>query len=307
MERRNFITALLAVPALGLLAACGSDAAGDRLQTSDTTGEEPPASTVPTDTEPVAPTPDSTAPAEVVSDTPVLSYTAVGGYTTLEYAFQNPPIVLLTQSGTLIGQSVVPAVFPGPLLPQHQAQTVTPAGIDAVLAAADAAGLFAEVDYSTDDDLAIADASTATLTITADGTTYTHQAYALGLQSGPATEVTESTPQRRALLDFLTTLQADPTSIFGAENLGAPTDYEPQAYQLIATPVGDLSDFEPAPVVEQWPAESGIELAAATECVEAERSAVGDVLEAATQLTFFSENDVTYQVTARPAYPGRTC
>jgi hypothetical protein len=76
---------------------------------------------------------------------------------------------------------------------------------------------------------------------------------------------------------------------------------------LIASPVENLSGFDPAPTIEPWPAESGVELATATDCVEADSAAVGDLLNAASQLTFFSENGVTYQVTARPAYPGRSC
>lgn len=301
MERRTFLTTLVAVPALSLLAACGSDASRDSLQTSDTTAEAPVETSADTSTEPVAAPPVTDVIAAPSSDEPVLSYTTPGGFMTREFVFQDPPIALLTHDGTLIGSPVSPAVFPGPLLQRHEAQTVSPAGIEALLSAADAAGLFADVDYTSDDGLLIADASTSVLTITAAGTTYTHEAYALGIGG------TESTPERQALLDFLTALQTDPASIMGAENLGASSAYEPTAYQLIATPVDDLSGFDPAPTVDSWPPESGIELAAATECVESDRSVVGDVLGTATQLTFFSENDVVYQVTARPAYPGRSC
>lgn len=301
MERRKFIIAMAVVPALGLLGACGSGAAGDSLQTSDTAAEEPPPTTATPSTEP-----DSTPPETDVPD-PVLSFTNPGGFTTREYAFQDPPTVLLAADGTMIGPSVTPAVFPGPLLPQHLTQTVSPAGIEALLAAAASAGLLADVDYPSDDVLLIADAPTAMLTISADGTTYTHEAYALGIGGGPGAGGTESTPERQALLDFLTALQVDPASIIGAENLGAPTEYEPAAIQLIALPMDDLSGFDPAPTLQPWPAESGIELATATDCVEADGAAILDLIQAATQLTFFTENGETYQVTPRPAYPGRSC
>jgi hypothetical protein len=306
MERRNFIAALVAVPVIGLLAACGSDDATDSLQTSDTTAEESPADTAAPSTQPAAAPSETEVPA-VLSDEPVLSYTTPGGFTTREFAFQNPPTVLLTRDGTLIEAAVPPAIFPGPLLPQHQAQTVSPVGIDALLASAESVGLLADVDYTSEDGLLIADAPTATLTISADGTTYTHEAYALGVGGGPGEGGTESTPQRQALLDFLTALRVDPASIIGVDNLSAPIDYEPVSIQLIAMPVNDLSGFDPAPTVQPWPAESSIELATATDCVEADSAVVVDLLDAATQLTFFSENDVTYQVTARPAYPGRSC
>ena len=160
MERRNFIATLVALPALGLLVACGSDATGDSLATAETTAEAPPSDTAAPSTEPAAPA-ETDVPA-VLSDDPVLSYTSPGGFTTREFAFQNPPTVLVTKDGMLITAGVSPAIFPGPLLPQHQAQTVSPAGVDALLAAAESAGLLADVDYTSDDGLLIADASTAT-------------------------------------------------------------------------------------------------------------------------------------------------
>ncbi len=307
MERRNFIAAALAVPVMGLLAACGSESTGDSLQTSDTTvdtaAETPAVETTPPETEP----PATVVEAAPLSGDLVLSYTLPGGFTTREFAFQNPPVALITADGTLLSGALTPAIFPGPLLPQHQAQTVSPEGIDALLEAADAAGLLADVDYSTDDELLIADAPTATLTIVADGATYTHEAYALGVGGGPGTGGSESTPERQALLDFLNALQSDPASIMGAENLGASAEYVPGAYQLTASPIDDLSAFDPAPTVTPWPADTGIELSSATDCVEIAREAVGDLFDAATQLTFFAEGDLTYQVTARPAYPGTSC
>lgn len=307
MHRRNFIARIAVVPALGLLAACGSDSGGDSLQTSDTVGEPTPDVTASPPTEPVETPPASEVASEPESTEPILSYTMPGGFTTREFAFQDPPSVLITQDGTLIESAVTTAIYPGPLLPQHQTQTVTPEGLDALLSAADASGLLREVDYTTDDELVIADAATATLTIRADGVTYTHEAYALGLGRGPGTAPTESTPERQALLDFLTALMADPGSLVGVENLAPQGSYEPEAYQLIAAPADDLSGLELEPTVVDWPVDSGIDLATATECVEVERDVIGDLFAEATQLTFFEQDGVTYQVTPRPAYPGRTC
>lgn len=313
MERRQFITSLIAIPTLGLLAACGSDGGGDTLSTSDTTPAVSPSTEVTpsTDAAPSTEAPPATEASPVddapAAAEPVLSYTTPGGFTTREFAFQNPPIVLVASDGTMITGAVTPAVFPGPLLPRHQTQTVSSDGIEELLAAADAAGLLAEVDYSSDEALLIADAPTSRLVIIVDGTTYTHAAEALGVGGGPGSGGTESTEARQSLLDFLTALQSDPASIIGAENLGEPADYMASAYQLLADPVDDLSGFEPAPTIEPWPTDAGVELASAGSCVEVPREAIGDLLESATQLTFFSENDVTYQVAARPAYPGRTC
>ncbi len=318
MERRHFIIGLIAVPALGLLAACGSDAVSDSLQTSDTTSdtaseapvESPPATTATPSTEPVEAPPETDAPVEPETEAEtsdvVLSYTTPGGFTTREFAFQQPPIALITADGTFIGSGIAPDVAPQPLIPQHQVQTISPAGLESLMAAAESAGLFADVDYTSDDTLLIADAPNSVLTITADGTTYTHEAYALGIGGGPGASASESTPERQALLDFLTALRDDPASLIGAENLGESSDYEPTAYQISVTSLAGV-DVSSDATIEQWPADSGIDLAATTECVEIDRAGVGDVFEQATQQTFFEQDGETYQVTPRPAYPGSSC
>lgn len=315
MERRRFIISLIIAPALGLLAACGSDAAGDRLPTPDTASAEPPTTDAPPPTETV---PSTEAPAETAEPPvdeestppataePVLTYTTPGGFTTQEFAFQNPPIVLITADGTMLTGAVTTAVFPGPLVPQHQTQTVSADGIEALRAAADAAGLLAEVDYGSEEALLIADAPTSVLAITVDGTTYTHEADALGIGGGPGAEGTESTPERQALLEFLTQLEADPASIVGAANLGAPTPYQPTAYHIVAgLEDGDLAADT---AIEPWPADTGIDLASTSECTEIPRDAVGDLFDDAEQFTYFEQGrEEIYYVTVRPAYPGRSC
>lgn len=311
MERRNFIAALVAVPAMGLLAACGSDSTGDSLQPSDTTPSDsavdaPPATTATPSTEPSDEPEETDVPGDGVFDEVVLSYTTPGGFTTREFAFQTPPIAIVTGDGTLISRAAPPAVFPGPLIQQHQVRAVSPAGIELLLAAAESAGLFAEIDYTSEDGLVIADAATAVLTISAGGTTYTHEAYALGIGGPPGSGGTESTPERQALLDFLVLLDSDPAAVFGADNLGSPTDYEPTGYQISVVAMAGVEAASDA-VVVAWPADSTIDLASATECVEVERAVVADLFEQATQQTFFEQDGVTYQVTPRPAYPGSSC
>ena len=79
-------------------------------------------------------------------------------------------------------------------------------------------------------------------------------------------------------------------------------------YLMRATPV-DLRTVatDLPPTVVDWPADASVRLADATECAELP-AAEGDALFAdATQLTFFAEDGVTYQVAATPAVPGRSC
>lgn len=310
MHCRNPIIALFVVTAVGLLTACGDDETNDGIVAPSGTQETSESIVdpvlAPTST-PSNPSTTTSSNSDPVPAEPILDYTSPGGFTTRQFAFQNPPIALLTRDGDLIRPSNSSSGYPGPLLPQHRIQSVSPAGIDALLTAAAAAGLFADIEYSSDDGLFIADAATSALTINVDGSTYRHEAYALGIGSGPGGEVTESTPERQALLDFLTALRNDPASLVGAENLGSSADYEPDAYQLVATPIEDLSGFDPPPSVQPWPAGTSVDLTTATECVEVERQAIGDLFADATQLTFFEQDGEIYRVTPRPAYPGRTC
>ncbi len=48
-------------------------------------------------------------------------------------------------------------------------------------------------------------------------------------------------------------------------------------------------------------------LADATTCTVVPASEVGETLEAANQLTFFTDAGVTYQVLAKPILPGTDC
>ena len=59
------------------------------------------------------------------------------------------------------------AIYPGPMLPAIQVQTITEAGIQKILAAADEAGLLADLDFT--EDSLVADAGTATVAINATG------------------------------------------------------------------------------------------------------------------------------------------
>lgn len=292
IERRTFITVLLSVPALGVIGACGSG--GDAAQPLTTTPDS-------AETDPVGTDPSGTDPGAARPEI-VLSYTEPGGFTTAEFAFQNPPLVIVTGDGRLITEAVTSAVFPGPLVPQHTVRTISDNGVASMLTAAEQAGLLADVEYARNE--LVADASTATLLIEVDGVRYLHEAPALGL-GGPGS--TEDTPRSQALLDFLTTLTASVEQLAGAGSLGVPVPYEPDAYQFRATPIDDLDSFDLGPTVEAWPDGAGIALAEAGDCAAVARELVGDLFDRADQLTFFSENEVKYQVTARPAYPGRSC
>ena len=289
---KRLIPLVVAIAGLGI-AACGSDGPGPSSASSDST-----LPTVPADGQGDGYTHPTGA------DEVVVSYAELGGFTTREYAFQQPPSVLISGDGRLFSPGAQIEIYPGPLLPAVQVRTITEAGIQQILAAADEAGLLADVDYTAETN--IADASTATVTISADGETWVHEAYALGF-AGP--DGVEPTSERQALLRFVTQL-TDLEALVGSENLGEATLFEPTEYEIEAIAVDDLSAYGTdgiEPTVEVWPADVSVRLADAAECTVVQASEVGELLASANQLTFFTDAGVTYQLLARPALPGSQC
>jgi hypothetical protein len=239
------------------------------------------------------------------ADDVVISYVEAGGFTTREFAFQQTPHLLVSGDGRAFSPGMQIAIYPGPLLPAVQVQTITDEGIQRLLAAADEAGLLADVDYEQPTN--IADASTATVTINVDGETWVHEAYALGLESP---EGTETSAEREALFGFVQLL-GDLSTAAGAENVGETELFEPAEYAIEALVVDDLSVYASddgiEPRIEEWPTALPVRLADASTCTVVPASEIGETLLAADQLTFFTEGDVTYQVLARPVLPGRGC
>lgn len=291
---------LLLVAALGLV-ACGSDsdspAANDSL---------PPVvdDSTPPGTDDTPPATDGDYEHPTGADEVVVSYAELGGFVPREFAFQQTPNVLISGDGRSFSPGAQIEIYPGPLLPAVQVWNIREDGIQQVLAAAEEAGLFADIDY--DQPTNIADASTATVTINVNGETWVHEAYALGIGVGPGGDQTESTPERQALLDFIGQL----TELTSPGPTGDPGIFEPSEYGIEALVVDDLSAYGAdgiEPTVVEWPADASVRLADATTCTVVPASEVGEILGEATQLTFFTDAGVTYQVLAKPLLPGTDC
>jgi hypothetical protein len=287
-SRRVVASALLAAVAL---AACGNDDDGA-------------VGTDPGSTLPGVDAPGDGFEHPTGADEVVISYVEAGGFTTREFAFQQTPNVLVSGDGRVFSPGVQIAIYPGPLLPAVQVQTITEEGIQQLLAAAADAGLLADVEY--DGPTNLADAPTAIVTINAAGETWVHEAYALGLGSPDGTE---TSPEREALLGFVRLL-GDLSAAAGPENVGETELFEPREYAIEALVVDDLSAYGGdgiEPRVMEWPEEITTRLADATSCTVVPTAEVGATLLAADQLTFFTDDGVTYQVLARPVLPGRSC
>jgi hypothetical protein len=173
------------------------------------------------------------------------------------------------------------------------------AGVQELLALADDHGLFAEVEYASPDN--IADAPHTVVEITANGETYVHSAYALGLDESGA----ESDPQRQALADFVAAATGD--WMYGDNpELGPEEAFTSDAF-LVRAWVAPEESGDIAPTFVDWPADATVSLADAAECAEIPAAEVADLFAEANQLTYFTEGGVSYQLAVKPLLPGDGC
>jgi hypothetical protein len=291
MNRRSFLSAVVAAPVLAALAACG-----DPDEVSVSTDPTTPGTT-PTNTE---------VPATVVpiginhptgADDIVLKLSYEGGFVPAGHAFVNTPSLLISGDGRVFTQGAVPAIFPGPLLPTVLVRTITQGAIQSVLRIVDGAGLLADPpDYTGGGN--VADAPSTVLTIDTDGAVYVHSAYALGIGD-------PESPARQKLLDVTTKL-GDIEQAAGAANLGPDQPFVPTAYRFQARVVDptELTSQDPAPTIVDWPAQSSMSLAGATTCARLEAGAVGSLFLDAKQNTYFKDGDVVYQLAVAGVLPG---
>jgi len=249
-------------------------------------------------TESTTPSPASyevaTGPEDVV-----ISVRQEGGFVPPGVLFAATPTALVAGDGRLLSTGPTTMIHPGPLLPNLLERSMTPAGIQQLLAKADELGLLADVVYSRNDQ--IADAPDTVVDITVGGRTHHHQAYALGMAGGP------EDPARQHLQEFVDVMtNVEPTVGDGA--LGAEQPFAPAQYLIQAVPVDPATlDVDVAPTIVQWPSAAPVRLADAAACAVLPADVARPLFDDATTLTFFTEADVTYAVAAVQQVPGRTC
>ncbi len=285
MNRRSFLAAVVVSPVIAALAACGDP-------------NQSPVATEPT----TLPTASTTAPVAGIvhptgADDVVLRLAYEGGFVPAGYAFVSTPSLLVSGDGRVFTPGILPAIFPGPLLPAVMVRTITEDGVQAMLGIVQDAGLLAAPpEYP--DRHNVADAPNTVLEINAAGSNFVHSAYALGMGD-------PETGTRQSLLDATTKL-ADVEAAAGAPNVGVEQPFVPTAYRFQARAIdpAELAGQEPAPSVVAWPAEAGVALASATTCARLDAAAVGSLFLDAKQNTYFKEGDVVYQLAVAGVLPG---
>lgn len=290
MDRRSFLSALAATPVLAaLLAACGDDSVAPADTGTPGTGGD---TTAPSSGEIAHPT---------GADELIFRLGYEGGYVPMGYMFMNIPTLLVSGDGRVVQTGASPAIYPGPLLPALMERTIDEAGIQTLLAAAKDAGLLASPpDYALPEGIGIADAADTVVRLYANGANYVHRAYALDITQS---EAMASTPARDNLAAFVAKV-SDLSGLVGAEHLGAEAPLMAAQYRFQAMPVDPGQFTDVAPTVVPWPADTGVVLADAAECAVVDAAKVDTLFTEATQLTFFQEGDVSYQLSVIAVLPG---
>lgn len=258
--------------------------------------------------------PPSSSPDPVDPNTPIFRVGWEGGFVTPEMLLGRLPIVVVYADGRVITQGPVPAIYPGPLMPNLQERTISAAALERLIELAREKNLLRTVHY---DYPGIADAPDTVLEIELDGTSYRVSAYALAeaaidLPDGGLDQA--SIDGRAALREFIDALTGIPASDFVDEE--HPYAFEGlriYAGKAVVVPNSEVPGEQPA---VDWPLE---DLAAAGEGVdnsplEVRCQVVDDedldevlpLLEAANSLQTFRSGDELYSLTVVPLYADET-
>ena len=287
---------LLALVVTVLVAGCSDDGSnvtsGDDGTTPDTT-------------------PDTTkAPPPVGGDaTLLIEVTDAGGFVPAEYSFAQLPVVAIYSDGSVFRPGAQIEIYPPPALPSAQRSTVSQAGLDKLLAAADDYLSAGEKDFGQP---GVTDLPSTTLNVYVEGkdTPKTATAYALSYEDGDG-QLTPAQRDARAEFRELIGHITDPHTFTGeADNSEL---YTPTALSVLVRPADDVppGEGEPQPNELDWPA--GDLSVGGTDsdfgrCIGIDGTAVADVLAAAakaTAITRWNSADKQWLVTFRVALSGR--
>ena len=245
----------------------------------------------------------------------VVRFRYVGGFAPPSAHLMDMPVVSIYGDGTVIVPAPQLAIYPGPALPNLRRATITPAGMQILLAAARDAGLLGpDAHY----DLGgIMDASTAEFTLNANGSVHTVSAYALMEGEGRPPELPGSTDPAVAdararlslfqgqlgSLEALLDTEIGSWSAFGPDavqllvTVGAPDDGQGLVHEPIAWPLdADLATFGDAlPTLmegQRCGVVSGTDL-----------DGLWPLLVEANGLTPWTDDNVSFGIAARPLLP----
>jgi hypothetical protein len=179
----------------------------------------------------------------------VLRVAYEGGFVAFGYTLGTTPFWSLFGDGTLIVPGPQIEIYPGPALPNLTATPVSEDGMQAILQAAEDAGLM-DGDHSYLD-MCIADAATTVFTTTAGGTTSVVSAYALDAGQPPGTCGGGKDAAARAKLTAFQAKLTDLRSWLPAGSLGTERPYDPTEMRVYVLPYQGDAELPQDPI--EWP------------------------------------------------------
>jgi hypothetical protein len=313
MSQRSIVFASL-VAFLVLVVGIGAMGCGTAVSPGGGSSTTSSTVTGPGSTDTTVPASSTTLPTGAIShptgaEELVMRVQTGGGFVPIEYNFTAVPQFSLYGDGRVVVPGPETMQYPGAALPNLQSTVLTEDGVQAILAAAKDAGLFQNgVDYGQP---GVADVGTTTITISADGTTYTSQVYALGFEDGG--NLTMQQQQARAAIDDLAGKLSDPATLTGAELQWEPYEFTALAvYSRPVDPVAATSSTDIEPNHLPWPLE---DLATAGEEVPnstglrkvivtgEDLETLSPLLGQATEITRWKSGDAEYNLWFRPLLP----
>ena len=236
------------------------------------------------------------------SDQQILRISLEGGFTSPTYQLTRTPTLALYGDGRVIVPGPTSDANPGPLLPDLHQERVTPAEIQTIVAAADAAGLLGpDASYGNP---GVADAPATVFALTVAGTTHVISAMALG--GGMDGPDTQGVDQRARLLAFENSM----TNLSGLLGRTVSDDgpYQPAGYDVFS------SEAEPDPTQPSidWPLARDPGTAGATTVVDGVRCLAvkgADLApflataRTASPTTIWKAASGKYSISVRPLYP----
>jgi hypothetical protein len=238
----------------------------------------------------------------------VLRVADVGGFKPVQFHLTELPSLSLYGDGRLITQGAQIAIFPGPAMPALQVTPVTPAGMQRILRAAQAAGLLGpdrHYDYQ-----GVADAPTTEFTVVANGRTHRISAYALFEGADLSQVPAEERRPRELLLEFRKDM-SDVRGRLGKDVAGPDQPYTPTAIRIVVTKGDPAGADDPNLVnIRDWPLATplgsfgedrhGVRCGVLT---GTDLETVRVALTASNQLTFWRSGGEMYQLALRPLLP----
>ena len=295
---------LLSILGIGMLVA-GCSTAGTTATRSPTPSPSPSPTPTP------SPTPYVKYPLDTAAGSLVLRISSEGGFIAPSADLTRLPEWALFGDGRILVPGPAAQTDPAPLVPNVRQMQVTPAEIQKILAAADAAGLLGP--SATYNIVGNPDAGSTLFLATVAGKTHLISANSLGGVPGPGGGGDPTVAAARAKLAAFETRTQDMSTFLG-RSVDQAAVYVPTAVRLYISSAAPADPSNPAPKLA-WPLSTDpasaepVGLAQGVSCLAVTGTDLTTFLNAAktaTSATVWTAPSGDYSIQVRPLYPNES-